>query len=101
MLTYKADQVPPDERTNRIGLVITRGGIVTLDAVVPEYFKAIHVGIGGDLIVLGKNGNYIPFYAVPNSTIIYVMGNSVVSAATVDGVAMTTTATGITWHGGI
>lgn len=94
-----ANKLSPQERTNRIGAAITRGGIITED-VETEYFKWLHIGIGGDLIVLGIDGNYIPFYGLLNGDWIPVVGNMVVSAATVDGVAMTTSATNITWHGG-
>jgi hypothetical protein len=98
---YTANKVPPTERTNRIGDVCTRGGIITLDQEVPEFFKELHVGGTGDLIVLGIDGNYIPYKGLLAGAFVKVLGNKVVSAATVDGVAMTTTATNITWHGGI
>ncbi len=98
---YGADKLPPQERTNRIGIVCTRGGIITEDVQVQEFFKYLHVGVGGDLIVLGKDNNYIPYFGVNNGATIAVEGNMVVSAATVDGVAMTTTCSDITWHGGI
>lgn len=98
---YQADKLPPQERTNRIGASITRGGIITEDVQVTEFFKLLHIGIAGDLIVLGKDGSYIPFYGLLNGDWVPVVGNMVVSAATVDGVPMTTTADEITWHGGI
>lgn len=98
---YQADKLPPQERSNRIGMPITRGGIITNDVQVQEFFKLLHIGTAGDLIVLGKNGSYIPFFNLLNGDWVPVVGNMVVSAATIDGVACTTTATDITWHGGI
>lgn len=98
---YAAEKLPPQERTNRIGIPITRGGIITEDSQLTEFFKLLHIGVGGDLIVLGKDGSYIPFYGLLNGDWVPVIGNMVVSAATVDGVSMTTSASDITWHGGI
>lgn len=98
---YQADKLPPQERTNRIGMPITRGGIITADVQLTEFFKLLHIGQAGDLIVLGKDGRYIPFFGLLDGDWVPVVGNMVVSAATVDGVPMTTTATDITWHGGI
>lgn len=98
---YTADKLPPQERTNRIGMPITRGGIITEDVQISEFFKLLHIGTAGDLIVLGKDGSYIPFFGLLNGDWVPVVGNMVVSAATVDGVAMTTSASEITWHGGI
>lgn len=98
---YTADKLPPQERTNRIGIVCTRGGIITADTQVTEFFKYLHIGTGGDLIVLGRDGNYIPYFGMNNGSTVAVEGNMVVSSATVDGVSMTTTCSDITWHGGI
>lgn len=98
---YTADKLPPQERTNRIGMPITRGGIITPDVQVQEFFKLLHIGVGGDLIVLGKDGSYIPFIGLLNGDWVPVVGNMIVAAATVDGVAMVTNADDITWHGGI
>lgn len=98
---YTADKLPPDERTNRIGCVITRGGIITPDVQLTEFFKLLHIGIAGDLVVLGKDGNYIPFYGLLNGDWVPVMGNMVAGSAVIDGVTVTTTADEITWHGGI
>ena len=98
---YQADKLPPQERTNRIGMPITRGGIITPDVQVSEFFKLLHIGVSGDLIVLGKDGSYIPFFGLLDGDWVPVVGNMVVASATVDGVAMTTTADDITWHGGV
>jgi hypothetical protein len=98
---YEADKLPPQERTNRIGIVDTRGGIITVDVQVSEFFKKLHVGVGGDIIILGKNGNYIPYLGLNNGATIAVEGNMVVSTATIDGVVVTTSCDDITWHGGI
>ena len=98
---YTTDKLPRQERANRIGAPITRGGIITEDVQVQEFFKLLHIGGAGDLIVLGKDGSYIPFFGLLDGDWVPVVGNMVVAAATVDGVPMTTSATNITWHGGI
>lgn len=104
---YTADKLPPDERTNRVGAVITRGGIITVDTPVtdvngaPEFFKIIHIGVGGNLLVRGKNGTIIPFLGLLNGDYVPVLGDMIVSTATIGGVGYSTTCTNITWHGGI
>jgi hypothetical protein len=98
---YEAAKLPPQERTNRIGAPITRGGIITADVQVQEFFKLLHIGLAGDLVVLGKDGNYIPFYGLLNGDWVPVVGNMVAGSATIGGVLVTTTASNITWHGGI
>jgi hypothetical protein len=98
---YTADKVPPQERTNRIGAPITRGGIITPGTQISEFFKLLHVGLGGDLVVLGKDGSYIPFLGLLDGDWVPVVGNMVAVSATVDGVLVTTSADDITWHGGI
>lgn len=98
---YAANKLPPEERTNRIGVAITRGGIITPDVQVQEFFKLLHIGSAGNLVVLGKDGSYIPFYNLLDGDWVPVMGNMVVSSAVIDGVTVTTGATNITWHGGI
>lgn len=98
---YTADALPPQERTNRIGIVDTRGGIITVDVQLSEFFKKLHVGVGGDIVILGRNGNHIPYLGVSNGATLAVEGNMVASSATIDGVLVTTTADDITWHGGI
>jgi len=98
---HVAEKLPADERTNRIGMAITRGGIITNDVQVSEFFKLLHIGVAGDVIVLGKDGNHIPFRGCLNGDWIFVVGNMCVASATVDGVPLTTSATNITWHGGI
>lgn len=108
MSTYlTADKLPPEERTNRIGLPITRGGVITVDSPVldangaPEFFKLLHVGTGGVLLVVGKDGSIIPFLGLIDGDWVPVVGNEVVSTATIGGTPYTTTCDNITWHGGI
>lgn len=104
---YTADKLPPEERTNRIGVPITRGGIISVGTVVtdsngaPEFFKLLHVGNGGNLLVQGKDGSVIPFLGLLNGDWIPVVGDLVLASATIGGTPYTTTCTNITWHGGI
>lgn len=96
-----APKLPPEERSNRIGIPATRGGIITVDTQLTEYFKLIHVGVGGNVIVRGKDNSMIPVLGLSDDSWFPAIGNEVVSAATIDGVAVTTTAENITWYGGI
>lgn len=99
--TFEAEAISPQTRTEDIGVVIKSSGIITNDAIVPQYFKLLHIGTGGDLLVRGVDGNINPFFGLLSGDWVPILGNQVVSAATVDGVACTTTATDVTWHGGI
>ena len=101
LATYTADTVSPETRTESIGVVIKTGGIITNDTPTTEYFKLLHIGTAGDALVRGIDGNIIPFLGMLSGDWIPVLGNEVVGAATVDGIACTTTASDITWHGGI
>lgn len=85
----------------QIGLTAKRGGLITIDQPLNEYFKAIAVGTtGGNVLVRGVDNQIIPFLDRPAGSWIYVLGYEVVSAATVDGQALTTTADNLTWIGG-
>lgn len=79
----------------------TRGGAITIDgAPTPEVFYQLRCGTGGNLIVLGKDGNPIYYPSVFAGETLVTCGLGVLSAATIDGVAVTTTASDIWWYGG-
>lgn len=99
--TFEAEAISPQTRTEDIGVVIKSGGIITNDAILTQYFKLLHIGTGGNLLVRGIDGNIIPFFGLLSGDWVPVLGNQVVSAATIDGSPYTTTATDVTWHGGI
>lgn len=84
----------------QIGLCAKEGGIIVKDTPLNFYFKSLFVGDAGDVLVRGVDGNIIPYRGVLSGATLYVLGNEVVGTATVDGVALTTTATNITWQGG-
>jgi hypothetical protein len=76
------------------------GGIITVDTPLNVYFKLLHVVTGGDVLVRGMDNRIIPYRGILSGGWIPVIGYEVVSAATVDGVSLTTTATDIDWYGG-
>jgi hypothetical protein len=98
--TIAVNPVDGNTPSSQLGVAIKNGGLITLDAQLPAYFKMLHVGGGGDLLVRGIDNNIIPFLGLVSGQFVPVIGYEVVSAATVDGQALTTTCTDITWHGG-
>jgi len=78
-----------------------KGGSITLDQETPEIFFQLVCGTGGAVIVLGVDGN--PFYypSVATGQIVPAIGKGVLTAATIDGNPVTTTATNIWWLGGV
>lgn len=98
----------PDLAQNIPGIFITRGGLITIDSFIADtsdgndtYFKWIFLPNGGNVIIENADGNPVYFPAQPVGEYISVVGRRVLSAAVVDGVAVTTNATGqITWYGG-
>jgi len=98
--TTYTQKIDPNSVTGTIGVAYTRGGIITLDEDVREAFKMLHVGIGGNILVYGLDGNILPLLGVSNDTWIPVLGTKVVSAANIDGDPYTTICSQITWNGG-
>lgn len=83
----------------------TQGGAVTLDAPTStnERFYQIMVGVTGSLIVQIGSGNSIKtrYYPLVLAGAIYpIAGDMILTSATVDGNAVTTTASNIWWFGG-
>ena len=95
-LENKINNVNPAMPSVELGPWIRKGDPIVNDVVVPEFFKMLHVGVGGDVMVQGQDGEVIPFIGILDGTFIPVIGNAVL-ASTAKG---NTTATSITWHGG-
>jgi hypothetical protein len=98
--TLTVNPIDPNNQARDIGFIAKKGGLITVDTQLPEYFKMLRIGVGGDLLVRGIDNNIIPFRNVLSGGTIVVLGYEVVSAATVDGVPLTTTASEIDWYGG-
>lgn len=90
----------PKTPTKDIGAVATRGGLITIDTPLAEYFKLLHIQTGGNVLILGMDNQVIPYLGISSDSWIWAVGYAVVSAATVDGQALTTTASNIQWYGG-
>ena len=90
----------PKTPSNEIGAPATRGGLITIDQPLAEYFKLLHVQNGGNVLILGMDNQVIPYLGISSDSWIWAAGYAVVSSATVDGSALTTTASNIQWYGG-
>lgn len=101
-LTY-SNPIDPNNRTAAVGIMATRGNEIVLDAPTQtgEMFKFLHVATGGDVIILGIDGTPMPWYGASSDSIIPLAGFKVLSSAIINGNPRTTTATGITWYGGV
>jgi len=96
-----------NKENGQIGLVSTRGGIVTLDEpfIVEgqsggEACTYIHISVGGNLMLEMMDGSINPYLGLLDGDYVVAKAARVLTAATLGGVPYTTTATGITWHGG-
>jgi hypothetical protein len=94
----------PNTPTAEIGVVDTRSGILTLDTPLQEYFKKLHVvnaGTNGVLLVKDtKTGGIVHYRGLSNGDYVWVVGNAIVSSATIDGVALTSDVASVDWYGG-
>lgn len=90
----------PDTPTEHIGAPATRGGLITIDTPLTEYFKLVHIGTGGNVLILGLDNQCIPYIGISSDSWIWAVGYCVLSSATVDGQNLTTTASNIQWYGG-
>lgn len=96
----KTTPVSGQPYTTAYSIYPTRGGFIIPDIQTPEIFYQIMVGQLGSLIVESKDGG-LRYYPVLNTGAIYpITGVRILSAATVDGQAVTTTADNIWWYGG-
>lgn len=112
--TAKSVPVDPYNRSEHVGILISRGGVVTLDSYftidptltnpnpAPEMSKFLVVDTAGVLVFKYFDGNYdfiqdaVPGFFYPVSAV------QVVSSHTfTNGGLKTTTATGIHWYGGV
>lgn len=77
-----------------LGVWTNRGGTLVLNNYLPnfEIFKLLFVGVGGDVVVEGIDGVNTTYSAVPGGTYLEGLGYRVVTG---------TTATSITWRGGV
>lgn len=100
MRAISTNPIGPETPASQIGLCAKRGGLITIDEPLTEYFKGVGIGTSGNVLVRGVDNEIIPFLDRPAGSFIYVLGYEVVSAATVDGEELTTTATNLTWIGG-
>lgn len=99
--------IDPNNRTAAVGVMATRGGEIVLDEYIAfgdsttEIFKFLHVATAGDVIIEGIDGIAMPWYGATNDSMIPIAGFRVLTSAIINGVEKTTTATGITWYGGV
>lgn len=93
--------IDPQNRTAAVGIMATRGGEIVLDVYVGEVFKFLHVATAGDVIIQGIDGTPMPWYGATNDSVIPIAGFRVLTSAVINGNTKTTTATGITWYGGV
>lgn len=98
-------KINPSSRCAELGIPISRGGVITLDAYIydsqdnQEYFKAIMVETGGTVVIENPDGTPIAF-PIPDRGIRYFLGARVLTSATIEGQTYTTDAEGIFWGGG-
>jgi hypothetical protein len=100
----KINNTTPDALSSTIGFIIKKGGLITVgtsQTASQGFFKLLHVGAGGDVVVRDLDGNYIPFRGILSGGWLPVLGDMVATSATIDGVLVTTTATEIDWYGGM
>jgi hypothetical protein len=99
--------VSPETKASQLGGFVKSGGISTLDAYTLmadgtiQTFKWVGVGTGGGHVVVeGVDGNPIYIPALPAGAWRPVLGRRILTGATINGVAVTTTATLVTVYGG-
>lgn len=107
LITTPLLTVSPETKASQLGGFIKNGGIATLDTYITmqdgtiQFFKWIGVGTGGGhVIVEGVDGYPIYFPALPAGAMRPVLGRRILSSATINGSAVTTTATLVTVYGG-
>lgn len=103
MQTIATSPISANTPTSQIGLCATRGGLITVDTSLEEYFKGLHIGTAGatgTLLIKGIDNEVIPIKGLLNGSWVFILGYAVVSAATVDGESLTTTCSDISWIGG-
>jgi hypothetical protein len=98
--TFETYAISGNSYSTEMPIYPTRGGKITVDADPGELFFQLRCGTGGNLIVEGKAGNPIYYPSVFAGETLVTCGRRVLSAATVDGEAVTTTADDIYWYGG-
>jgi|SRR5882724_7444588 len=94
-------KIDPQNRTAAVGVMATRGGEIVLDIYIGEMFKFLHIATAGDVIIQGIDGTPMPWYGASADSIIPLAGFRVLTSAIINGTPRSTTATGITWYGGV
>jgi len=95
-----------DKPSNEVGAFIKRGGIIktnatnNLDKDIGQFFKWLHVGVGGDIVWLTPEGIADCVLGVPSGSWIPVYGSQVLTSGVVDGETINTDCNNITWQGG-
>ncbi|CAB4202104.1 hypothetical protein UFOVP1361_67 [uncultured Caudovirales phage] len=124
-MTVSAKQVYPvngEKASSEIGVFIKSGGIIlsastnNLDKDLynakgqQQYFKFLHVGVGGNLVYLTPENEVDVFFDLPSGGFFPLHGYQVLSSASVNtydefgniasNETVSTTCSNITWHGG-
>lgn len=91
-------------RTRDTGIHFKYGDALRYTTVMPAVcpvFKWIYFISGGDLAVVGIDGNIIPLKGILPNTWVPCMGTAILaSGVTPSGMTVTTTATDLSWYGG-
>jgi len=96
-----------------IGIFSKRGGIILSTALginlldqdinqtwSDSYCKFVHVGSGGNLVYITPDNQLDCFLSLKDGQIVPLVGSSILTSATIQGVTVSTTCNDITWHGG-
>lgn len=94
--------VNPTERCNALGIISDISGRVVLDQELPMFCKIIHVSSGGDILWVGKDDRVNLITGAKDGSYHAIRAKKFMSTGTTwDGVSSGTTASLITWFGGV
>jgi hypothetical protein len=99
-MSYATQPISSSARTAETGLWITRSGIVTPEVGFGELSKFIHTSSGGDLVFEYADGKAGVVLGLSPGSWVPVIATRVLTSATFGATTITTTASGLTWHGG-
>lgn len=99
-MAYLTQPISPSARTAETGLWITRSGLVTIGEPWGELCKFLHTSSGGDLVYEHPDGRVGVVLGLLPGSWVPVLASRVLGSALIGESTITTTATGITWHGG-
>jgi len=101
MQRFRTNPLNKISNSTQYSIYPSRGGFVTIGTETPELFCQLAVESGGSVIVENKDGT-VRYYPQLNPGAIYpIMGTKILASATIDGQAVTTSASNIWWYGGI